>query len=259
MTKVTAFQIAESIDIKRFRKEFTGKELYSNNFEVFYGNNPGQYLYVQGYGMVVFSGYEDIQMSEMIDYLRQFTKNPVPEKLREDFTISVNPSQDVFGYNEIQVTKLDNDVMRIIMLYVGESIAIDYYNQQAELLLTETNRLTEELEIKGKIQISAKNLKKFIGKVLNMKNRIADSLYIIDSPEETWENEYLSKLDSGLRTIFDIKTRHKEIEYKMQTIRENLELFKDFLQHRRSNMLEIIIIILILVEIINLIVEKIWK
>ena len=257
MSKVTAFQIADSIDIKRFRKEYTGTESYANNFEVFYGNSDGQFLYVQGYGVVVFSGYDEIQISENIDYLKQFVKNTLPEKLREDFSISENRDHDIFGYNEIQVTRLEPEVMRIIMMYVGESVALDYFNQQAEQLLDETNKYTLQLELKGDLKLSAHNLRRFIGKTLNMKNRIADSLYIIDSPEETWENEYLSKIAGGLQNIFDIRMRHKEVDFKLQTIRDNLDLFKDLLQHRRSNQLEIIIIALILVEVGNLFLEKI--
>jgi len=95
-----------------------------------------------------------------------------------------------------------------------------------------------------------------IGKVLNIKNRIADNFYILDSPEETWEDEYLSKIDVGLRKTFDVRIRFRDIDYQFQIVRDNLNLFTDLAQHRKSNMLEWVIILLILVEVVNLFLEK---
>jgi uncharacterized Rmd1/YagE family protein len=124
--------------------------------------------------------------------------------------------------------------------------------------MLETTSYIEQLEKYGKINISFKSLKMFIGKVLNIKNRIADNFYILDSPEETWEDEYLAKIDFGLRRTFDIKIRFREIDNQLQIIRDNLNLFKDLAQHRNSNILEWVIIILILVEVVNLIFEKLF-
>jgi len=45
----------------------------------------------------------------------------------------------------------------------------------------------------------------------------------------------------------------------LEIVKENLDLFKDLLQYRNSIVLEWIIIILILVEVINLFIEKLMK
>ncbi len=55
-------------------------------------------------------------------------------------------------------------------------------------------------------------LKKYIGRTLNLKNRISANLYIFDSPEETWENENLNKLDIGLKKTFDLQARFRTIQ-----------------------------------------------
>src|SRR5262249_605332 len=135
----------------------------------------------------------------------------------------------------------------------------DSFSQQANMLLEETNFHTQILEKKGKLGISGISLKKYIGRTLNLKNRIAENLYIFDSPEETWEDENLHKLDLGLKKTFDLQTRLRTIQEGLEIIKENLELFKDLLQYRNSIVLEWIIIILIFVEVINLLIEKIFR
>ncbi len=61
----------------------------------------------------------------------------------------------------------------MIMLTVSQSVALDYYSQQTTLLLEDTNYHTQLLEKKGRLAISGKNLKQYIGKTLLLKNRIS--------------------------------------------------------------------------------------
>jgi required for meiotic nuclear division protein 1 len=81
---------------------------------------------------------------------------------------------------------------------------------------------------------------------------------VFDSPDVTWEDEYLNKVDMGVKNTFDLQVRFRNVEEGLIIVKENLELFKDIMQHRKSNTLEWVIIILILVEVINLAVEKIF-
>jgi uncharacterized Rmd1/YagE family protein len=53
--------------------------------------------------------------------------------------------------------------------------------------------------------------------------------------------------------------RFRNIQEGLEIVKENLDLFKDIMQHRKSTVLEWIIIILILVEVVNLIAEKIFR
>jgi len=256
MRKIIATQIAESIDIKMFRKEYAGTEYFFDSSEIFYKNEEERYLYITSFGVIVFSGYDETKQSEMQEYIKPFCRNLLDEKLIEEFTIIEGSDKDRFEYNEIHLSRFDAFVMRIIMLNVGQSVALDYFSNLTDNLLEETKYYTLKLEKKGKIDIPNKALLRFIGKTLNVKNRIVENLYIIDTPEDTWNDEYLDKIDKGLRNTFDLKIRFKDLDYKLQIVKDNLELFKDMMQHHRSNMLEIIIIILILIEVINLIVSK---
>jgi uncharacterized Rmd1/YagE family protein len=92
---------------------------------------------------------------------------------------------------------------------------------------------------------------------LLLKNRIAENLYIFDSPDETWNDEHLSKIDTDLKRTFDLQERTRNIQEGLTIIKDNLELFRALLQYRHSNILEWIVIILILIEVVNLFFEKI--
>lgn len=113
-----------------------------------------------------------------------------------------------------------------------------------------------ELERFGKLSISKINLLKYIGKVLNVKNSIIDNLYILDDPNLVWDNENLDLLNKQLKTNFDINTRFKDLDYRLQIVEDNLRLFTDVLNVRESSRLEWAIVILIIIEIVIAIVFK---
>ncbi|MBP8849908.1 MAG: RMD1 family protein [Breznakibacter sp.] len=257
MRNIKAVQIAESIDIKSFKKVYAGVEVSSDSSELFYKNDQERYLYITTFGVIVASGYDETKLSELLEFIKPHSKNLLNDKFTEEFTIVEDAEEMRFGYNEIHLSRFDAAVMRIVMLNVGQSVALDYFSKQTDQLLEATNLFTLQLEQKGSINLSNKALLKFIGKTLNMKNRIIDSLYVIDTPEYTWNDEYLHKVDTGLRNTFDLKIRFKDLDYSLQIVKDNLDLFKDLMHHNKSNLLEIIIIVLILIEVVNLFVSKV--
>ena len=187
------------------------------------------------------------------------TKNQFENKLAEEFLIETDCKQNSFGYNKIEIINSDSETLRLIMLNVSHSVALDFYSEQSDVLLEGTNHQIQFLENEGKLNISGKNLRRYIGRTLNLKNKISQNLYIFDSPPETWEDENLNKIDIGLKKTFDLQIRYRNIQEDLQIIKENLELFKDLMQYKKSTLLEWIVILLILVEVVNLLVDKIIK
>ncbi len=253
---IKAYQIAESIDLKQFKNNYTGNLHSYSSSDAYYANENDKYLYVLSYGVVVFYGYDEIKISEHIEFLLNYAGKPLKEKLSEEFTIHKSLDNDKFEHNEAFLTQINSDVIKTISLNIAQSVALDYYQNQAIQMLNETNNYTKMLEKKGRLLITNKTLLKFIGKTLIVKNNIVEQLYVFEQPEAAWNDQYLSKIDIGLTKVFEIKNRFRSIDYNLRIIDENLDLFKDLMQHKRSNQLEIIIIALILVEVINLFVEK---
>ena len=254
-----SYQIADSIDIRQFKSAFKSELLYSDADELFYNTGHGTLVYVFKYGVVCFLDYENIQLSEFLRFITPYCRNLFEQQLNEEFQIETGATEYKFGYNKLEIEKADTEILRLIMLNVSQSVALDYYYEQTSKLLEETNFHTQFLEKKGRLDISGKELKKYIGKTLNLKNRIAENLYIFDSPDTTWEDENLNKIDMGLKRTFDLQERFRNIQDGLEIVKDNLDLFKDISHYRNSTKLEWIIIILILVEVVNLIIEKLFN
>jgi uncharacterized Rmd1/YagE family protein len=259
MLHVVSYQVADSIDVKAFRSGYKDGLYHYDADELFYKTGDQDFIYVFKYGVVCFLNIDEARRDVFLQRIAPFCKNVFQLPLSEEFEVETNARENKFGFNKIEIVKPDIEVLRLIMLNVSQSVSLDYYSELTNLLLEETNSHTLTLERKGRLDISGANLKKYIGKTLNLKNRIAENLYIFDSPPETWEDEDLSRIDLGLKRTFDLQERYRDIREGLEMIRENLELFKDLLQYRNSTVLEWIIIILVALEVLNLVIERLFR
>lgn len=256
---VTAFYIAEELDLKRLKISYAGTLLQENPSELFYRVDEGAYFYVFDYGAVVFADMTDTDISKTLALLQAYCAHPLQEVLRDDFEIIHDPgAQLTFGFDSLIVPKLEVDVVKIAMLNVAHSVAMDFYSQRAHELLSEVRLFTSQMEVNGSIHISRKNMLRFIGRMLNSKNRIVENLFVFDGPEVAWEDELLDRIHRGLSRTFEIQTRFKEVEYTFKVIEDNLSVFRELYLHRESSKLEWIIIILICIEVFDLIISKIF-
>lgn len=257
--KVVSYQIADNIDVKQFSNVFKAELYYSDPSELLYKTSNDQYVYVFKYGAVCFLNYDVIYISEFLRLISSFCKNPFKDSFTDEFLIETGAKELKVGFNKIDIPSNDIEVLRLVMLNVTQSVALDYYEYQTDALLEETNTYTQTLENKGTLGISNKKLKQYIGRTLLLRNRIAENIYAFDSPPETWENESLTRIDTDLKRTFDLQVRVRTIHEGLSIIRDNLELFRGLLQYRNSNILEWIVIILILVEVLNLFISKLFK
>jgi uncharacterized Rmd1/YagE family protein len=252
---VDSYQIAEVIHLKKFKTAFLQEPVHSSSWDLFFADEKGRYLHILGYGVVVFVGYETVEKSNLIEFIKKFSENVLASEtdLSENFSLYINNNlnKPIFKSNSVTLPRADHDAIRIITLNVAQSAALDYYDALSLQILNACKLYVDELEHFGRVKISKKNLLKFIGKVKNIKNSIIDNLYILDDPNIVWENENLERIHRQLKEIFDISPRFREVDYRLRIVEDNLVLFTELLQHRESSRLEWIIIILILVEVLN--------
>ena len=251
--KIEAIQIAEAFNIKKLRSEYGIEPHSSSPSEIFYNlSDAKKYLYIFDYGVVVLANYAANEKKDFIDFVKNHAVTIVDLELFEEYRIEINPSisKVIIKNDYVSVPYVDSSVLRIIMLNIAQSVALEYYEVLTDKLITSSREYILELEQHGRLSISKINLLKYIGKVLNVKNSIIDNLYILDDPNLVWDNEELNLLNRHLKTNFDINPRFKDIDYRLDIVEDNLRLFTDVLNVRESSRLEWVVIILIFLEII---------
>lgn len=251
--KIEAVQIAEVFNIKKFRADYNLIANSGSTSEVFYvipENN--RYLYLFDYGVIVFANYDQKSKKDFINFIKSYATSLVRFKLSEEYLIVINENLNKIIVENafVSVPKIDNSLLKIVMLNIGQSVALEHYEILSDTMINSSKEYILQLETNGKLNVSKTNLLKYIGKVLNVKNSIIDNLYILDDPNLVWDNEELNLLNRHLKINFDINSRFKGLDYRLQIVEDNLTIFTNILNVKESNRLEWIIILLILSEII---------
>ena len=258
MVRILAFQIAKQIQLKEFRKAFAAQQLSGDSWEAFYAFGEGSFAVFE-YGADAFFALDALEQSKILGFLQPFCLQKLTVRLSEGLDVAIAAGEMVVGHTSVTVPELKPETLRILMTHVAQSVALDFFAAEADALLADSKALSLTLERTGRIGLRSGELVRYIARSMNLKHAIVSSLYILDSPEATWESEELDRLDRALKRTFDVQSRYRSIVEDIQMVQENLDLFRELAQHRKSTLLEWIIILLVLTEVLNMIVEKFWR
>ncbi|AZJ33737.1 Uncharacterised ACR, YagE family COG1723 [Tenacibaculum mesophilum] len=251
-----AYHLERRIALSAIRSQFESYELVKREHSfLLYKITNNSYIYIKDYGSVVFMNCTNDLINQIVSFLINKENSNINNLPSEKYNITFSDTIEV-DFGTIQIKELNDDVAHIIMLNLAQSVALMNYVNKTSYLHDKTLVYSKQLEKTGSFKLSKIQMRKFIGKTLNLKNNIAENLFVFDSPDVAWNNKDLSDLDYKLKDELDILKRHQGIENSLNVIKENLDLFNDILQHKYSSMLEWIIILLILFEVVQVIIEK---
>ncbi len=255
---ILAFHAGKRMDLRKLEQSTPLTIIKRDNSFLLLQKAEEQFVYVKNYGSVVFCNVEK-------DELRQIFTEITGRKVNfeanetEQYEVEINAEKPQgVNFNTVFVNAFSLDRLHIVMLNLAQSVALDYYQAKTNALLEQTSKISATLETTGDIGIPRSKLRKFIGRTMTLKSRIAENLLIFETSDLAWYNEELSELDTELRKQLDVVNRHHGLQYSLDIVKENLDLFRDILHHKHSSTLEWIIIILILLEVADLITSKLF-
>ena len=159
--RIEAVQIAEFFNIRKFRSEFQAEVHSGSTSEVFYAlEESKRYLYIFDYGVVVFANYDVVAKSEFVNFIKNYATTLVDIDLSEEYRIETDETLQkvIVKNNYVTVPQIDPSLMRIVMLNIGQSVALEHYEVLTGALITSSKHYILELEQRGKLSISKTNL-----------------------------------------------------------------------------------------------------
>ena len=254
--KVDAYHLGQRIKLKTIRDRFDFEIVKSEHSFLLFKLNEQSFCYIKDYGSIVFINVAQELSKDIIERIlgREFL---IDEFHCENYLLKENKNKEFkVDFNSISIPEFTLDTAHIVMLNLGQSVALDNYFELSFSLLEKIKKYSNEIENTGNLKLTRKKVQKFIGKTMNLKNSIAENLFIFETSNLAWTDKDLAKLDYQMREELEILERHKGLQHSLNVTSENLDFFKDILQHKHSSTLEWIIIILILFEIVHVLFEK---
>jgi uncharacterized Rmd1/YagE family protein len=260
--RLKAIHIAEKLKLKELRERFTQPALEFSNYEMIVKYSEDSYLFVYNYGSVVFFNVPEELQEKELGSIQEYRVPSDQGRASDFFLLEVpHPTSGVVGnkvyFDRVVVQNFSYEIVKIVCMLLAESTALEYYEILIENLLVKTNAFSKTLRRQGRMLESTEDLIKFIGLCMDTKQEIISNLYIVDSPDETWESVELDKMHQELKTMMEIDIRYRALEYKIKIIQESVDVIVDLSKSKRETLLEMIIILLITFEIIISIIK--WR
>lgn len=253
---VQALNLFDVISIKAIRSLLTGKVIFSSPQEMQLQYAENSYLFVYRFGCLVFFNMTNEEIDRETTKLRSALGSQNEFPTTESYVVNVGDFAARVEFDYMELKRLTLDHLRVIAMSLGQSAALEYYELKADRMLRDTSSFMQSLAEDGASSFRTKTLLQIIGSTAFTRQHIISNLAILDPPEETWKNKELERLYRDLQQNFDIEIRFRTLDRKMSLLQDNIEILADLTSKRRTNLLEMSIVLLILLEIILAVIQR---
>ncbi|MDO9208565.1 MAG: RMD1 family protein [Sulfuricurvum sp.] len=143
--------------------------------------------------------------------------------------------------------------LNLIALAISQSVGLERYEKQLGSLFSQNRKIVESIHT---FSIARRpSLMKFIQSLTLVRHNMVENLLLLDKPNILWDDAQAEALYNRMALILELYDRHEIALSKLSQIKEDVMLVMDLLNHKQSEFLEWIIIILIGVEIVMGLIE----
>jgi required for meiotic nuclear division protein 1 len=248
-----AFAIASTVPVKQLESYFSPEaarvKTTKTTLVVRYGERC--WAVAHDFGVLVFIGVEKDERQRVMKRLLDDCRNENRPPLEESFLVELRPdSTPSARFDRVVLPELDARSAELVALAVGQSVGMEYYEDTVDTLVAQLENAAKRMADTGRLSDKSRELLRFIGRGMAIRTQVVHTLALLDAPALAWDDEPLDKLYRDLRASFAIEDRYRALDQKLDMIQDNLELFVDLSQHRRSVLLEVAVIVLIAFEIV---------
>lgn len=171
--------------------------------------------------------------------------------ITQDYPLTIDPAlESAFEVDNEAITLKSASTLNfnIIALAVSQSVGLEHYEKRLDTLFAQSRRIVESIHT---YSIGRRgHLMQFAKRLALTRHDMVSNLLLLDKPNILWDNAEAEALYNRLTFILELYDRHEIALSKLSQIKEDVMLVMDVINHKKSEFLEWIIIILIGVEIV---------
>ena len=168
----------------------------------------------------------------------------------QDFPIHIDPELPAeFAVDNEKITLKEYSRISLIIAahVISQSVALELYEQKLSDYYERSRHLIDTSDTYSIFKRA--KLARFAKQLVLIRHDMLIDLLLLDKPNILWENENAEMLYNKLASNLELKDRFDVVEYKLNSIKDDIVMVMDLTNHNHSSFLEWIIIILIAVEI----------
>lgn len=211
------------------------------------------------YGVVVTFGLRGMEEAAFLAMMEPYVIDKLKDVEREHTSIVIRDSaQDVVEYDAIRIREFEIERLQVIADVLAKSVALSLPEKQMSETFDRIEPMAADLQNGRKLKSrEMRSILRQIGATLSIQRRMAGQVEIGDKPDILWDSPPdLTKLFVRLGDEYEIDERHGALKDKLDLIYRTSETMLGLLQDRRTLHVEWYIVILIVIEIILGLGEK---
>lgn len=226
-------------------------------------NSENKRVYLYYFGTAVFINFDADEIESYIKHIKEIPNSiksinfDMKYECYEDYKIIENKdTEEKIEFNAFVTEKAEQYHFDMIALVLAKSVALETIESIVDVVFDDTEKIIKALK-KGKLQINERKSVALIGKILSFKHTTISYIMLLDKPAVTWKDKNTEIFFNELADLFELSDRYETLNAKIETLLDTIEIFADLSHSKKSTMLEIIVILLILIEVINAFKEPI--
>lgn len=247
--QLQAFYLAKEINLTKTAEKLDKNLIGRRREFLTYLLGPHEFLFVFSFGAVVFVNIAKETQTAMKRSLNKFLVNPVKNNYEESYVLRENTEKFGVTDNVADLPSLGVEEIEIASRVLAQSAALDHIEDLTDEILANIETMNAELEKSGRFIKNVKPILQIAAQNSNIIQFVISKLSLLDKPEILWEREHLEAFFSQLADIFELRSRFRNIEYKIGFARDNSEFALTVLEAQRGNFLELVIVLLFILDI----------
>ena len=247
-----ALYLAKGINVAKVAEKLDKNLIGKRREFLTYLLGPHEFMFVFSFGAVVFVNVTKDTQSAIRRSLTKFFAAPIKKAYGETYTLREREGKFVVGDEATDLPAVGVEEIEIVARILAQSVALEHIEDLADEALANVEATNTGLERSGFFLKNGRGILHLVGQNNNLVQFVISKLSLLDKPAITWERKQLETLFSQLADIFELRSRFRNIEYKIGFARTNSEFAFDVLHGQQANFLEIIIILLFIFDIVLL-------